>query len=168
MTDAVSGNGPRWTGAPAGVPVLYYEDLEEGHEKWGGENVVEREAIIAHAREFDPWPFHTDEEAAKESVFGSLVASGGYTINLWFKLGHQLLNDFGEVWALMGGVELKIRFVRGVKPGDRLQFMRRVSGKRPSSKPGRGVIYIFSAIVDQESREPVMTNDEVALIARRT
>ena len=56
MTDAVSGNGPRWTGARAGVPVLYYEDLEEGHEKWGGEIVVEREAIIAHAREFDPWP----------------------------------------------------------------------------------------------------------------
>ena len=66
------GNGPRWTGAPAGVPVLYYEDLEEGHEKWGGEIVVEREALIAHAREFDPWPFHTDEEARRNPSSGAL------------------------------------------------------------------------------------------------
>ena len=157
-----------WTGAPPGVPVLYFEDLEEGHEQWGGEKVVTREEIMAHAREYDPWPFHMDEKRAKESVFGELVASGGYTIGLWFKLGHQLLNDFGEVWAMMGGVEWKARFVRGVAPGTRLRFMRRVSGKRASSKSGRGVLFIHSEIVDQATGDPVMTIDEVALIARRS
>jgi len=151
------------------VPVLYYEDLEDGHEQWGGEIVVDREEILAHAKEYDPWPFHTDDEAAKESVFCGLVASGGYTINLWFKLGHQLLNveTMGEIWALMGGIEWKLRFVRGVSPGMRLRFMRRVTGKRTSSKPGRGVLFLHSEIVDQDSGDPVMTIDEVALIARK-
>ena len=60
------------------MPVLYYEDLEDGHEQWGGEIVVDREEILAHAKEYDPWPFHTDDEAAKESVFCGLVASGGF------------------------------------------------------------------------------------------
>jgi len=168
MMDDANSAEPIWTGAPPGVPVLYYEDLEEGHEQWGGETVVKREEIMAHAREYDPWPFHTDEKRAKESVFGELVASGGYTIGLWFKLGHQLLNDFGEVWAMLGGVEWKARFVRGVAPGARLRFMRRVMGKRPSSKPGRGVLFIHSEIVDQDTGDPVMTIDEVALVARRS
>lgn len=161
--------GPDWTGAPPGVPVLYYEDLEDGHEQWGGETVVTRADILEHAREYDPWPFHTDEELAKNSVFGGLVASGGYTINLWFKLGHQLLNveTMGEVWALMGGIEWNLRFVQGVKPDTRLRFMRRVTGKRPSSKPGRGVLFLHSEIVDRATGDPVMTIDEVALIARR-
>lgn len=160
-------NGPSWTGAPPGVPVLYFEDLEEGHEQWGGETVVDRDEMLAYAREFDPWPFHVDEALAKESVFGDLVASGGYTIGLWFKLGHQLLNDFGEVWALMGGIEWQLRFVCGVKAGTRLRFMRRVTGKRPSSKPGRGVIFLHSEIVDQATGDPVLTLEEVVLIARR-
>ena len=168
MTVDVNSSEPMWTGAPPGVPILYFEDLEEGHEQWGGETIATREEIIAHAHEYDPWPFHTDEERARESVFGGLVASGGYTIGLWFKLGHQLLNDFGEVWAMMGGIEWKVRFVRGVAPDMRLRFMRRVTGKRPSSKPGRGVLFIHSEIIEQDTGEPVMTIDEVALIARRT
>mgnify|MGYP002883467644 FL=1 len=149
------------------MPVLYYEDLDDGHEQWGGQIIVDRDEMLAFAHEYDPWPFHVDEDLAKKSVFGDLVASGGYTISLWFKLGHQLLNDFGEVWALMGGIELKIRFVRGVKAGDDLRFMRRVTSKRPSSKPGRGVIFIHSEIVDQKTGDPVLTLDEVVLIARR-
>ena len=167
MTDTPIREGPSWTGAPPGVPVLYYEDLDDGHEQWGGQIIVDRDEMLAFAHEYDPWPFHVDEDLAKESVFGDLVASGGYTISLWFKLGHQLLNDFGEVWALMGGLELKIRFVRGVKAGDDLRFMRRVTSKRPSSKPGRGVIFIHSEIVDQKTGDPVLTLDEVVLIARR-
>ena len=53
MTDAVSGNGPRWTGAPAGVPVLYYEDLEEGHERDRREVVLQvavRDVVAPLAR----------------------------------------------------------------------------------------------------------------------
>ena len=162
--------GRSWTGAPPGVPVLYYDDLEAGHEQWGGETIVNREEILAHAREYDHWPFHTDDDKAKNSIFGGLVASGGYTINLWFKLGHQLLNveTMGEVWALLGGIEMKLRFVRGVTPGMRLRFMRRVTDKRESSKSHRGVLFLHSEIIDQDNGDPVLTIDEVVLIARKT
>ena len=167
MSNISPNKGPSWTGAPPDVPVLYYEDLQEGYEQWGGETLVNREDMLAYAKELDPWPFHTDEMLAKESIFGKLVASGGYTIGLWFKLGHQLLNDFGEVWALMGGIEWKIRFVCGVEAGMRLRFMRRVTGKRLSTKPGRGIIFLHSEIVDQDIGDPVMTLEEVVLIAKR-
>lgn len=167
MTGEAISEGPAWTGAPPGVPVLYYEDLDEGREQWGGEIVVDREAMLVYAREYDPWPFHVDEELARQSVFGDLVASGGYTISLWFKLGHQLLNDFGEVWAVMGGIDWKLKFVRGVKAGDRLKFVRRLKGKRKSSKPGRGVLFIDSALVDQDTGDPVLTLEEVVLVATR-
>ena len=168
MSGRPAPQGPAWTGAPPGVPVLYFEDIEEGREQWGGEIVVDREAMLAYAREYDPWPFHVDEALAKQSVFGDVVASGGYTIGLWFKLGHQLLNDFGEVWALMGGLEWKLRFVRGVKAGDRLRFYRRLRGKRASSKPGRGVLFIDSGLMDLASDKPVLTLEEVVLVAART
>jgi len=167
LSEGGSAEGPDWLGAPAGVPVLYYEDLEEGREQWGGEIVVDREEMLDYARRHDPWPFHVDEALARRSVFGDLVASGGYTIGLWFRLGHMLLNDFGEVWAVMGGIDWKLKFVRGVKAGDRLKFMRRLKGKRESSKPGRGVLFIDSALIDQATGDPVLTLEEVVLAARR-
>lgn len=167
MSDRPVSQGPAWTGAPPGVPVLYYEDLQEGRELWGGEIVIDRDDMVAYAREYDPWPFHVDEDLAKQSVFGDLVASGGYTIGLWFKLGHPLLNDFGEVWAVMGGLEWKLKFVRGVKAGDRLKFFRRLRGKRPSSRPGRGVLFVDSGLIDQTSGQPVLTLEEVVLAATR-
>ena len=132
-----------------------------------------RSSLIA--RRFSPTPKSTilgrfiPMTRQRRRRCSAAVASGGYTINLWFKLGHQLLNveTMGEVWALMGGIEWKLRFVRGVSPGMRLRFMRRVTGKRTSSKPGRGVLFLHSEIVDQDSGDPVMTIDEVALIARK-
>jgi hypothetical protein len=45
--------------------------------------------------------------------------------------------------------------------------MRRVTGKRPSSKPGRGVVFLHSEIVDQKTGDPVLSLEEVVLIARR-
>ncbi|MAW53984.1 MAG: hypothetical protein CMM69_00715, partial [Rhodospirillaceae bacterium] len=68
MTDTPIRKGPSWTGAPQGVPVLYYEDLDDGHEQWGGQIIVDRDEMLAFAHEYDPWPFHVDEELAKDSV----------------------------------------------------------------------------------------------------
>ncbi len=153
-------------GAPEGVPILYYEDLEPGHEQHGGSAVVDRDEMIDYARGHDPWPFHVDEAAAKESVFGELVASGGYSINMWFKLGHQLLNDTDEFWAFMGGLEWKIKFAKGVRAGETLHFMRRVAGKRPSSKPGRGILFVESRLTNQDG-EVVLNLEEVVLVRRR-
>ncbi|MCA1693883.1 MAG: MaoC family dehydratase N-terminal domain-containing protein, partial [Actinobacteria bacterium] len=65
---------------------LYYEDLEVGQTFGTGTVTVEPEMIRAFAAEFDPQPFHLDEDAARESLFGGLVASGWHTAALTMKL----------------------------------------------------------------------------------
>src|SRR5262249_44055010 len=58
------------------TPRFFWEDFPEGSVREFGNKTVTRESIIAFAREFDPQPFHVDEDAAKRSLFGGLCASG--------------------------------------------------------------------------------------------
>ena len=54
----------------------YFEDVHVGESDTLGSHTVSAEEIIAFAKKYDPQPFHTDPEAAKDSIFGGLVASG--------------------------------------------------------------------------------------------
>ena len=64
---------------PARAPRLYWEDFPAGHVMTFGGTPVARDAVIAFAQQFDPQPFHVDEEAARASLFGGLCASGWLT-----------------------------------------------------------------------------------------
>ena len=64
----------------------YYEDIEVGDTDEFGEYHVTKEEIIEFASKYDPQPFHTDEEAAKDSAFGELVASGWHTAAICMRL----------------------------------------------------------------------------------
>ena len=57
----------------------YFEDFKPGDVIELGSRTISKESILAFAREFDPQPFHTDEEAAKRSIYGGLLASGWHT-----------------------------------------------------------------------------------------
>ena len=59
--------------------IYYWEDLLTGSERDLGTITATREEIIAFASQFDPQPFHLNDEAAKASVFGGLCASGWHT-----------------------------------------------------------------------------------------
>ena len=59
--------------------LLHWEDFPVGHQIDTAGMAVDRDAIVAFAHQFDPQPFHTDEEAAKQSLFGGLCASGWHT-----------------------------------------------------------------------------------------
>lgn len=137
------------------MKTVYFEDIVEGSVVWDGECNAEREEMIAYARKNDPWPFHIDEEAAKGTPFGGLIASGGYTISLMYRLGHEGAKKSGEAWAFLGGFDWHVKFQRPVRPGDRLRRRTTVLSKRPSSKPGRGVVTILVEMINQ--------NDQVAL-----
>ena len=58
---------------------LYLDDLQIGQRFTSGTHVVDEEQIKAFARQFDPQPFHLDNEAAKETLFSGLTASGWHT-----------------------------------------------------------------------------------------
>ena len=85
------------------VPV-YFEDLVLGASFMSGEVTVDNEEMLAYNRRNDPWPFHVDEASSAQNPYGSLIASGGYTITLMYRLGHQIYNVPGRRWAVLGAM----------------------------------------------------------------
>jgi len=71
---------------PKGTDMLYLEDFAAGQKHVSGTLRVDAAAIKAFAAQFDPQPFHLDEDAARRSFFGGLAASGWHTAALSMKL----------------------------------------------------------------------------------
>lgn len=134
---------------------LYFEDFEVGNAREAGSRTVTREEILEFARKFDPQPFHVDEEAAKRSQFGGLIASGWHTASLCHGI---LVEEFlGKDSGSMGspGVN-ELRWLKPVRPGDTLTVRLEVLEVSPSrSKPG-GLVKLRYVMRNQNG-EDVMT-----------
>ncbi|HSO02471.1 MAG TPA: MaoC family dehydratase [Gaiellaceae bacterium] len=127
----------------------YWEDFEPGQVVELGSVSVTEDEIVAFARQFDPQSFHVDPEAAKESVFGGLIASGWHTGALWMRLYVDSLLDGA---ASMGspGIE-ELRWLAPVRPGDTLAGRLTVLETTPSERrPDRGTVRIRGEMVNQD------------------
>jgi len=144
---------------------LYLEDIAVGQTFGTGTVAVELERIKAFAAEFDPQPFHLDEVAARESLFGGLVASGWHTAALTMKLIVE--GEFQPVGGLIGlGVE-QIRWPRPVRPGEVLRVESEVLEVRESkSNPDRGVVKVRNTTRNQAG-EAVMIQVANLIVPRR-
>lgn len=143
---------------------LYFEDLSVGQTFGTGTVTVEPETLKAFAAEFDPQPFHLDEDAARASVFGGLVASGWHTAALTMKL--LVGGELQVVGGLIGLGAEELRWPRPVHPGDVLRVRCEVLGVRPSkSQPDRGLVRVRNTTLNQDG-QPVMVQ-VVTLIAPR-
>jgi acyl dehydratase len=144
---------------------LYFEDLAVGQTFGTGTVTVEPEEVKAFAAEFDPQPFHLDEEAARGSPFGGLVASGWHTAALTMRL--LVGGELRVVGGLIGlGVE-ELSWPRPVRPGDVLRVESEVLGLRPSgSKPDRGIVRVRNTTLNGEG-QPVMTQVVTMVVPRR-
>ncbi len=144
---------------------LYFEDFTVGREfRTDGATITESQ-ILDFALAFDPQPFHMDLEAAKQSMFDGLIASGFHTMALTFRL-------FAQTRALAAcslgspGVD-EVRWLRPVRPGDTLRATVQVVEQRPSgSKPDRGIIRLHWTALNQRA-EPVLTMTSMQLVKRR-
>src|SRR5438874_13008076 len=96
----------------------YFEDLKAGDRFKSVTYQVSEEEIINFAREFDPQPFHLDAGVARQTMFGSLIASGWHTAAITMRLFVQTLN-FAEGAVGLGVDEL--RWPAAVKAGDVLE-----------------------------------------------
>jgi acyl dehydratase len=97
---------------------LYLDDLQNGQRFTSGTHVVDEEQIKAFARQFDPQPFHLDNEAAKNTLLSGLAASGWHTAAITMRL----LVDSGLPLAdgiIGAGGELD--WPNPTRPGDILQ-----------------------------------------------
>ena len=144
---------------------MYFDDLPKGFTYETGARTLTEEDILGFARQYDPQYFHTDPEAAKDSPYGGLIASGFQTLLTAFNL-----NLAANVWneASMGspGME-ELRWIRPVRPGDTLRVKIEVTGSMPSeSRPDRGRTAFRHHVLNQND-EVVMSYNCTVILARR-
>ena len=144
---------------------LYLEDFCVGQVFRSGNRVITEPEIKAFAKEYDPQPFHLDDEAAKATMFGGLAASGWHTMAITMRL----LVDGGAPIAggIIGAGAEELRWPRPVRPGDELTVESEVLEIRPSrSRPTQGLIKMRSTTLNQNG-EPVQVFTANLLVPRR-
>ena len=144
---------------------LFFEDFRPGDVTDTGSVTVTKDEILAFARQFDPQPFHVDEEAAQRSPYGGLIASGWHTAALCMRLIVGLLGPGSGSLGSPGVDEL--RWLKPVRPGDELSVRVEVLEAIPSrSKPDRGLVKLRYTMRNQNG-EDVMTMIALGLVLRR-
>ena len=133
---------------------LYLDDLHVGRRFVSASRAVEAAEIIRFASEFDPQPFHLDEDSAQQSPFGGLVASGWHTAALTMRL---LVDGGAPIAGGIVGIGGELQWLKPMRPGDVLQIHSEVTANSPSrSRSDRGVVTIRSETRNQ--------NDEVVQV----
>ena len=131
----------------------YFEDIADGEQLNCQNVIITRENIITFAKKFDPQPFHTDEDAARESIFGGLIASSLYILSACTRV---VVEAQGDV-AILSGVGMgKAKMFNPVRPGDTL-FVKAwwADLKRSRSKPNHGFAAIQCKVTNQNG-DPVI------------
>ena len=130
---------------------LYWEDIEVGKTIALGQKRVDLDEVIAFAREFDPQPFHLDEQAAKDTMIGELIASGWHTCVMLMRILYDsLLKDSASLGS--GGLE-EVRWLEAVRPGDVIRGTYICLESRASnSRPGLGICRVLCEVINQDDR----------------
>jgi acyl dehydratase len=126
---------------------------------------VTREAVLEFARQFDPQPFHVDDEAAKNSLFGGLCASGWHSCAMAMRM---MCDGYLLESASLGspGIDA-LRWLKPVFPGDTLHLRMEVQQARPmASKPDVGLVRSQWTMSNQHG-EPVLTMEGWGMFRRR-
>jgi acyl dehydratase len=144
---------------------MYFDDLTVGFTFETASKSLTEEEIIGFARQYDPQAFHIDPEAAAQSIYGGIIASGFQTLIVAFDL---ILN--ANIWteASMGSPGLdELRWKLPVRPGDTLKVRGEVTASEPSkSRPDRGRTTIHYDIINQKG-EVVSSYSAMQLLKRR-
>jgi acyl dehydratase len=118
---------------------MYLEDFLVGQTYRSAQITVGADAIKTFGAQFDPQPFHLDDDSARQSIFAGLAASGWHTAAVTMRL--LVESDFRPAGGVIGAGVDELRWPRPVRPGDTLQVEGEVIEVRPSkSKPQQGVV----------------------------
>jgi acyl dehydratase len=148
------------------MAVRYLEDIAAGATFTSGSVRIDKDEIMTFAAAFDPQPFHLDEEAARETIFGGLAASGWHTAAITMKL--LVESDFKPAGGIVGAGFDVLRWPRPVRPGDELHVEGEVLETRPSkSNPRQGLIKVRTATINQRG-EVVQLSVGNMVVQRRT
>ncbi|HVB66305.1 MAG TPA: MaoC family dehydratase [Acetobacteraceae bacterium] len=144
---------------------FWFEDMAAGQVLHSPRAItLDRDAIIAFARQYDPQPAHLGEETAKDSLFGLFCASGWQTGSVTMRL---IFETLPIVRGGMGAGIEQLRWLRPVLPGDSLRVEITVLAVRPSaSRPGSGVV-TYRCTTRNQHGEPVQEFTTTVLMPRR-
>ena len=131
------------------MPGRYFEEFPVGAVFEAGSVTVSAEEIVEFAARYDPQPSHVDEDAARASIYGGLIASGWHTAALMMRL---VVDSIMADTAALGspGVD-ELRWLLPVRPGDTLSVRMTVADARVSrSKPDRGLVQGRFEVTNQD------------------
>ncbi|HWV97833.1 MAG TPA: MaoC family dehydratase [Xanthobacteraceae bacterium] len=154
----------------------FFEDIAVGQQRELGSFTFTADNIKAFARQFDPQPFHLDEEAGRNSLFGGLAASGWHVGSVCMKMlvakgkeeAAAMLAAGGTpaVWGPSPGFR-ELRWLKPVLAGDTITFRSIVESVRTSEKrPEWGIVQARNLGVNQRG-EPVYSMLATAFVPRR-
>ena len=156
---------------------LYLEDFSVGQRFTSATHQIDADQIKAFARQFDPQPFHLDEEAGRQSVFGGLAASGWHVAAVYMKLMVADLQRRTAERAARGEADVpsgpspgfrELKWLKPVLAGDTLRYGSELISKRESaSRPEWGLIFAHVTALNQRD-ELAFTFMASAFVARRT
>ncbi|QGA83178.1 MaoC family dehydratase [Halomicrobium sp. LC1Hm] len=141
----------------------YFEELTVGHTESFGRYEVTEDEIVSFAEQYDPQPFHTDADAARESMFGGLVASGWHTAAMTMRL---LVDEYIASSRALGaaGVD-ELRWRKPVEPGDVLTVETEIVETEPWDE-SRGLVHVAIETTNDEGA-PVQTMTALVLWERK-
>jgi acyl dehydratase len=147
------------------APKWYFDDFSVGQTLAVGSRSITEEEIIVFAKQFDPQPFHVDKDAARHSIFGSIIASGWHTCSIIMRL---MVDGFLADSTSLGspGVD-EVRWLKPVRGGDTLSVTTTILDVKPStSKTDRGVVWTEWRATNQHG-ELVATIKGMGMFLRR-
>ncbi len=144
----------------------YFEDIEVGAKAGFGAYPVTREEVIAFAEKFDPQPFHLSDEAAAQTHFGRLSASGWHTAAMTMSMVVENLKANRQAGLGSPGID-ELKWLKPVYPGDTLRCETEILEKRVSaSRPEMGIFKSRMTVFNQND-VAVMTFVSNGLVATR-
>lgn len=144
---------------------LYFEDLTEGETYESGGRTLTRTAIIEFADRFDPQPFHVDEPAAADTMFGDVIASGIHTFGVCQRLATDAF--YQQTAFVFGRGVDDLRFPQPTRPGDTLSVLVTVGEKRPAGgRTDSGHVAVEVEGFNQDD-EKIARWTALAVVARR-
>lgn len=146
--------------------MIYFEDLAVGQKAQFGSYAVTREEVIAFAEKYDPQPFHLSDEAAAETHFGRLAASGWHSCAMTMAMIVENLARSNQAGLGSPGVD-ELRWLKPVYPGDTLHCETEIiETRRSQSRPEMGS-YRSRMIVRNQHGAAVLSFISIALIRTR-
>ena len=144
----------------------YLDDLSVGDRASFGRYEVTRDEVLDFARKYDPQPFHLSDEAAAETHFGRLAASGWHTCAMTMAMLVEHMQAHPQASLGAAGTD-ELRWLKPVHPGDVLRCETEILEVRPSqSRPEMGSIRSQMTTFNQKD-EPVLRFVALALLRRR-